>query len=177
MHHVADCTKCAGALHWIRTATDLMRTDDSQAAPAHVVARAWRILSNARLNQPPVPRTPTVRYFIAQLQCDSGMAAASAGVRSPTVGTTRRHVFEASCFGIDLQVSQRRSDWLIHGQVLGAPEAQPGTVTLSGSGARAEASMNELLEFQMPPLPAGTYSMDVTVGSSLARIQSLELGP
>lgn len=177
MQHAAECTKCTGEIRWIRQTIDLMRTDNSEAASPHVLARAWRILSNARSSQPRTRRMPTLDYFVGHLRFDSGTAAANSSVRSAAGQATRRRIFQAACFGIDVQVSHGRSEWLVRGQVLGAAEAQPGTVRLSGATARAEAIMNELLEFQLPALPAGIYTMDVTIGSSLVRIQSLELGP
>lgn len=147
----------------------LMRADDSEDAPEHVIARATRLLRPAEHQPPPL------RRLIALLSSDSwrtpGLAA---GLRS-LHAWPRALILRAGERELDLQVAPRGEQWLLSGQVLG-PE-MPGEVTLSGPAAHVKTTLNDLGEFTLPLVPGGRYTLAVTQGELEIVVPSLELGP
>jgi anti-sigma factor RsiW len=149
----------------------LMRADDSVDAPEHVVARAARLARRPE----PTRQQPALRRLIALLTSDSWRGAgAGAGLRS-LQAWPRAILLKAGDRELDLQIGPRGERWQLSGQVLG-PEA-PGSVTLSGPGDRVSATLNEIGEFTMPPVPAGFYTLTVTQDDLEIIVPSLEIGP
>jgi hypothetical protein len=100
------------------------------------------------------------------------------GMRGGIDTTSRQLLFEAGPFEIELQTQTERSGWTVKGQVLGPTEATSGVVQLIGARGSARSLLSGLLEFSLPPVPAGMYRMELRLAQdSVIRIDSLELGP
>lgn len=150
----------------------LMRDDESVDAPEHVIARALRLM------QPPTPapQGAIVRRFIATLLGDSWQKPLAFGLRSdPT--SLQSLIYRAEDYDLDLQVLPRAGQWHLRGQVLG-PEID-GSVTLQGVDRtiNVHVSLNELGEFQFPPVDAGVYSLLISLRTCEIAIERLELSP
>lgn len=149
----------------------LMRSDDSVDAPEHVIARAARLMRRVE----PAQRPGQLRRLITMLSTEGwrtpGLAA---GLRS-LHAWPKAILLKAGDRELDLQVGPRGERWQLSGQVLG-PEA-PGTVTLSGPGARVSAELNELGEFTLPAIPAGYYTLTVSQTDLEIVVPNLEIGP
>lgn len=149
----------------------LMRADDSVDAPDYVIARAARIMRRAEPTQGP----GQLRRLIALLTSDSWRTPGLvAGLRS-LQAWPRALLLKAGDYELDLQIGPRGEHWQLSGQLLG-PEA-PGTVTLSGPGAQVAAQLSELGEFTFRPVPAGHYTLTVTLADLEIVVPNLELGP
>jgi hypothetical protein len=133
----------------------LMRTDDSEDPPPHVVARAVRLFRSrtAQAHSPSMPRR-----LVALLRFDSAQSPLAMGVRAGgQVGRQMLYVAEAHELEVRAVLSGRA--WTLAGQVLGPSGA--GSVELRGAGDSVQAMLNEQCEFRLPPVPAGSYSMTV----------------
>lgn len=148
---------------------DLMRSDNSVAAPDHVLQRALRIA-----RRPADPRTPALlQRLVAVLRSDSWRTAA-AGVRSRQIWP-RALLFSVGDYELDLQIAPQGSEWQLRGQLLGP--VSTGTVLLQGSERSVDVALNELGEFVLPPLPAGPYRLFVLQDDYEIIVPKLELGP
>jgi anti-sigma factor RsiW len=146
----------------------LIRRDEGEDAPEHVIARAMRLL------RPPAPQ-PKLRRLTAILRSDSWRTPGLApGLRS-LQAWPRAILLRAGDHEIDLQVAPRGEQWQLTGQLLG-PES-PGSVTLSGPADRVTASLNELGEFTLPLVAGGRYSLIITQGDLEIVVPNLEIGP
>lgn len=146
----------------------LLRSDDGEDAPEHVIARA------VRLARPPAPQ-PLMRRLTAILHSDSWRAPdLAAGLRS-LQAWPRAILLRAGDREIDLQVAPRGEQWQLTGQMLG-PES-PGSVTLSGPADHVTARLNELGEFTLPLVAGGRYTLTITQGDLEIVVPNLEIGP
>ncbi|KAB8140106.1 hypothetical protein F8S13_24990 [Chloroflexia bacterium SDU3-3] len=159
--------KDAVTLAWLERVITHIRDDQSLSAPPEVVARAARLL---RPLAP--PRAPSLRERVsAALRFDSRLQPAF-GVRSG-FASTRQLLFNAGMHDIDLRIAPSGGSWTISGQVLG-PEG-PGSVALELAGTRWEAKLNDLAEFELPPIAAGTYTLSLELEDAEIVIDRLHI--
>lgn len=137
-----------------------------EEAPEHVIQRAFAAWQPRRAA---APAPGLLERLIGVLTFDSGAPSPLAfGARSAG-GTTRQLLFSAEGHDIDLRLSPAGEaspeHWLLSGQVLG-PDSQ-GRVWLTDAQGRngGEATLNELGEFRLPPVPEGEYVMTVRLGA------------
>lgn len=165
--HLSGCPRCGADYAWLRRVIDLMRTDGSEDAPPHVVARAARLL-RPRSEAPLVG----VRHWFATLRFDSAQVPSVVGVRAGQPAE-RQLLFSAGELDLDLRVTPADAQWVVSGQVLG--QEVDGHVELAGPGA-ARAPLNELSEFKLPPVAAGTYMLTLRSADFEIVIEGLEVG-
>jgi hypothetical protein len=148
---------------------DLMRGDDSVDAPEHVVARAVRLM------RPPVsaPDAGLLQRIVAVLRGDSRQPSLAAGLRSGQA--VRSLSYRATAWDLDLQLTPQAGRWQLQGQLLG-PELA-GEVELSDGAEPLTAMINELGEFNLPPVRAGAYTLRLRLGTHEILVAPLELGP
>jgi anti-sigma factor RsiW len=150
---------------------DLMRSDDSVDAPAHVIARAVRLM-----RPPPVAPAPgagLLQRIVAVLRGDSRQQPLAAGLRSGQA--VRSLTYSAEAWDLDLQLTPQAGRWQLHGQLLG-PELA-GVVELSAGAEPLAATINELGEFSLPPVAPGAYTLRLRLGTHEILVAPLELGP
>lgn len=166
---VAADPQSAALLTWLQRVIGLMRTDTGFDAPASVRRRAAQLF----IDRTPISGPPTRRPIVAALRFDSRTQPMAFGMRSGAA-STRQMLFNAGERDIDLRVSANGERFVVAGQILGPEE--PGTVVLRGDAASAEARLNELAEFMLPPVPAGNYKLVLVLESAEIAIDELDVG-
>jgi hypothetical protein len=83
-------------------------------------------------------------------------------------------LYSAEDTDLDLRITVENGECILVGQVIGEGCAQ-GHVEISGEAGRSEATLNEVCEFTLPPLPAGNYSLVVKLRDLQIEIPELEL--
>jgi hypothetical protein len=147
-----------------------MRTDTAPDAPRDVRASAVSLFSRGENAGEP----SLLRRIVAALSFDSTSNLAPAfGVRSG-YATSRQLLYSAEENDIDLRITLEKENWIVAGQVLGEG-CVGGRVELEGATERAEAGLNELCEFTLPPVSAGSYTLRLRLGNAEVEIPRLEL--
>lgn len=170
--HIAVCSHCAGELSELERLTELMRTDLGEDAPPHVIKRALKLL-RARSAQKKTSSNFRQRV-LAVLHFDSVGLAPAFGVRSGKPGA-RQLLFSTNVNEIDLRIEPAGQSWLVSGQVLGGATAS-GTAVLQGATGVSESSLNELNEFTLPPVEAGTYKLILNLTDVEVEIEEIRIG-
>ncbi len=168
--HLAICARCAAQAAWLERVIGLMRSDSAEDPPAYAIQRVLRMF-------PPrgVPEPSRLRQRVAALlRFDSAQAPWALGVRAGL--TTARHLlFNAEGHDLDLRIQPSGPLWEVSGQVLG-PEGS-GQVELQGPTRSVRAALNELSEFRLPPVPAGSYTLVVHLADVEIEVGGLKVGP
>jgi hypothetical protein len=166
---IAADPQLAADYAWLETAIGLMRNDAREGAdaPDYVINRALRLI------RPPAPQPDPLRRLVAMLRFDSFRQALAPGMRADAA-SQRQLLYTADGCDIDLRVSTDGDLRRINGQILGSDA--PGAVIVRRAGAVvAEAPLNPLSEFSLPPLPAGTYALTVRLDTLEVIIEGLDL--
>ncbi len=164
--HLASCTRCGSDRAFVEQTIGEMRTTQLEDARPQAIARA------VALFRPAEPAPSPLRRLIAALTFDSGMAQPALAMRS-SAPAARQVLLEAGPYDLDLRIVPSGALWTVSGQVL-----SPGTsgrVELRGSET-ASAALNALGEFNLGPLPAGSYTLDVELADVAIEFSALELG-
>lgn len=170
MAHVSGCSVCAHQLQRVRQVLELMRTDTAIDAPRDLLAYAVNIFSGREDSHQP----SLLRRIVAALSFDSSSNLAPAfGVRSGQA-TSRQLLYAAEENDIDLRITPDDENWIVAGQVLGQ-DCVGGRIEIEGKSGSAAATLNQLCEFILPPVPAGTYTLRLQLGNAEVEIPQLEL--
>lgn len=164
MTHISTCSTCHDKLSRLQQLILMMRTDSSTDAPRDVLTAALNIFSQEK-------RSP-LRRIVALLTFDSRDASPAFGMRS-LFTTSRQMLYSAEETDLDLRVTMLNDECVLAGQVIGAGCA--GSVEISGVAGRSEATLNEVCEFTLPPVPAGKYSLIVKMQDLQIEIPELDL--
>ena len=168
--HLATCSDCTAELQRLGQMLELMRTDTAADAPRDVLAFARNIFSQHAGSREP----SLLRRIVAALKFDSSMNLTPAfGVRSGQ-SASRQLLYSAEETDIDLRVSSEKDQWIVAGQLLG-PDCAGGQVEIDGEGQAATATLNDLGEFTLPPVPAGSYTLRLRLSDTQVEIPQLEL--
>ena len=165
MTHLATCSTCTDTLRRLQQLILMMRTDATKDVPRDVLSAAINIFSQQQ-------RSP-LRRIVALLSFDSRNAGPAFGMRS-VPAASRQMLYSAEETDLDLRVTVQNDECILAGQVIG--EGCAGAqVEISGVAGRSEATLNEVCEFTLPPLPVGNYSLTVKMLDRLIEIPELEL--
>lgn len=165
MPHVSTCSTCHDMLCRLQQLILMMRSDSTNDAPRDVLTSAINIFSREK----PSP----LRRIVALLSFDSRSAGPAFGVRS-IPAASRQMVYSAEDTDLELRITVQNGECILAGQVIGEGCAQ-GHVEISGVAGRSEATLNEVCEFTLPPLPVGNYSLTVKLLDLQIEIPELEL--
>ena len=174
--HLAACARCSRQVAGLRHVTTLMRTDDSVDAPRDLVSEAVRLFRS----RPASERAPgLLRRVLATLSFDSSALTPAFGVRSGQAAPARQMLFSAGGFDIDLRLAGGGDGWTIAGQVLG-PCDGGGHVEVFDEGdvdrkPVAGADLNDLCEFTLPPVTAGSYTLRLLMSAVEVDVPGLDL--
>lgn len=155
-------------LAWLTHVIDLMRSDESVEPPLPVVQRAVRLFAQRAMP----PRPNMVQRIVAVLRFDSASMPLAVGVRSGQP-VPRQLVWSAEPYDIDLRITPHGDTWQVSGQVLGP--CTGGQVTL-GDSTTVDATLNDLCEFALPPVPAGRYALALHLTDAEITIDMVEVG-
>jgi len=173
--HLEACRACAGQLAEVERVTGLMRADNSVDAPRDVFMNAVQLFS-ARPARESLA-AGFLRRVVASLSFDSRAPGLAFGVRAgQTADAPRQLIFGAGELDVDLRLAPVAEGWAVSGQVLG--QCAGGWAELggaSGEAGAARAELNELCEFALTPVPAGSYTLRLSLGDLLVEIPDLDL--
>lgn len=167
---IAADAAAAAELAALEELIGLMRSDDSVDAPEHVIARAVRLLRKPV----PAPAPALLERIVALLRSDSRGLPLAAGLRSEQ-SAPRSLSYSAGEWDLDLQIAGSAGLWQLRGQLLGPESA--GSVVLKGLAGAIDAPINDLGEFNLPPVEAAAYTLLVQLGTRIIVVEGLELGP
>ena len=165
MSHISACSTCLDMLHRIQQLILMMKSDNTIDAPRDVLASAINIFSREK----PLP----LRRIIALLTFDSYKAGPAFGVRSLRTAS-RQMLYSAEDIDLELRVTVQNDECILAGQIIG--EGCAGAdIEVAGEAGRSTASLNEMCEFTLQPIPAGNYSLTVRMLDREIEIPELEL--
>lgn len=157
----------ADTAEWVTSVIALMRSDDSEDAPDHVINRAIRLLRPA-----PDAAPGLLRRIAAALRFDSAAAPLAMGMRSDQEAP-RQLLFEAEDRDLDVRIAAGAGQFRISGQILGPDEG--GSVELIGAKLTVRVGLNLLSEFTLPPVPPGRYRLVLRQGDREVETAPFEL--
>jgi hypothetical protein len=165
MGHIATCSTCHDTLRRLQQLILLMKGDRTNDAPRDVLASAINIFSQEK-------RSP-LRRIVAILTFDSRNPGPVFGVRTlPTA--SRQMLYSAEESDLELRITVQNDECILAGQVIGEGWAG-GHVEILGVAGRSEATLNDVCEFKLPPIPVGNYSLTVRMLDRQIEIPELEL--
>jgi hypothetical protein len=165
MAHISTCSTCEDTLRRLQQLIRMMRNDRTTEAPRDVLTAAINIFSQER-------RMP-LRRIVALLIFDSRNAGPAFGMRS-LPAASRQMVYSAEEIDLELRITVQNDECILAGQVIGEGCAE-GHVEISGVSGRSKATLNEVCEFTLPPIPPGNYSLTVRMLDREIEIPELEL--
>jgi hypothetical protein len=165
MTHLATCSSCSDTLRQLQQLILMMRSDTAQDAPRDVLTSAINIFLEKR-------RVP-LRRIVALLTFDSRNAGPAFGVRS-LPAASRQMIYSAEEIDLELRITVQNDECILAGQIIGDDCAE-GDVEISGVSGRSRATLNEVCEFTLPPIPPGNYSLTVRMLDREIEIPELEL--
>ena len=165
MAHASVCSECDDTLRRLQNLVIMMRSDKSEDAPIDLLLSAMDAFT-------PEQRPP-VRRIIAVLTFDSRSPSSAFGMRS-TRTASRQLLYSAQETDLDLRITVQNKECILTGQIIrdGCVE---GRVEISGQTASAAATLNELCEFTLPPIPFGNYSLKIKMPDVEIEIPDLDL--
>jgi hypothetical protein len=165
MSHLSICSTCSDMLHRLHQLILMMRSDNTNDAPRDVLTSAINIFSQEK-------RSPLKR-IVAFLIFDSRNTGPAFGVRS-LPAASRQMLYSAEETDLELRITVQNDECILAGQVIG--EGCAGAhVEISGVAGKSEATLNEVCEFNLPPIPIGNYSLTVRMLDRQIEIPELEL--
>lgn len=165
MTHLSTCSICSDTLRRLQQLILMMRSDRTSDAPQDVLTAAINIFSQER--------RPPLRRIVALLAFDSRNASPAFGVRSLRAAS-RQVLYSAEEIDLELRITVQNDECILAGQVIGEGCAE-GQVEISGVAGRSKATLNEVCEFTLSPVPPGNYSLTVTMLDREIEIPELEL--
>ena len=168
--HLATCSRCTAEFARVAQVMELMKTDVATDAPRDLIANTLSLFGQ----RAPAREASLLRRIVAALNFDSNMNLAPAfGVRSGQ-SAVRQLLYSAAENDIDLRVRSENEKWIVTGQVLGRTCAG-GRVEIEGENGSAAAALNDLCEFILPAVPAGSYRLRLRLPDAELEIPELEL--
>lgn len=170
--HLSSCEDCAAGLQRLEQVFELMRADKATDAPRDALAFAINVFKDRQSSQAP----SLLRKIVAALSFDSSQNFAPAfGVRSAGASAARQLIYSAAETDIDLRISSADNQWTVAGQVLGE-DCVGGRVQLEGADLVETTALNDVCEFTLPPVSAGSYTLRLRYGKTEVEISQLTLG-
>ena len=170
--HAAACSRCFGELAQLERLVRLMRTDTAQDAPSSIINHAVDLFRKKTVRAPTLSGLHS--RILAALHFDSVGLAPAFGVRSGKPGT-RQLLYHAGVDEIDLRIEPAGQAWTVSGQVLGGAAAN-GRAILQGTAGISQTTLNELSEFTLPPVQAGTYKLVLSLANVDVEIEEIRIG-
>jgi len=170
--HLATCTRCRAEAERVERMVNAMRADDSRDAPPAVLARALQLFRTRAVT----PAPSLVQRIVAALRFESTPLTPGFGLRGESAAV-RQLIYTAgdSAIDIDLRIEPAADGWQVSGQLLG-DDLGPGVARLHGAAFSAEAPIDALSTFALPPAPAAAYTLTLTWPTLAIAVEDLVLG-
>jgi hypothetical protein len=166
--HVSACPRCAEQVVWLDRVIRLMRMDDAEDPPSDAIDRVKRMFRTQ-----PTPDRLVLQRIRAVVRFDSAKLPQALGMRAGQTGV-RQLLFYAEGYDLDLRITPADTMWEVSGQMLG-PDAS-GQVELRGQAGAVAVTLNDLSEFTLPPVPAGSYILTLHLADAEIEVIGLEIG-
>lgn len=153
--HLAACAHCSGQLAELEKIMRLMRADQSEGAPAWAFDWATNLF---RTRAAAAPDKSLVQKILAVLNVELTPMTPAFGERSAASAELQQRLYQAGANDVDVQITQHEDGWVVSGQVFG-PCGENGEVELRGAQASIRAELNNLCEFTLDAVPAGSYTL------------------
>ena len=150
----------------IKQIINLMQLDDSVDAPTEAIKWSKNIF-RSRLT---APKKSIVEQVLAVLKIDLSPDQAAFGERSASASQTRQMLFEAADSSIDLRITTSDEGFIIKGQILGEG-FEEATIKIG----QAQTETNQLSEFEIKNIPAGTYDLSIKTDNQEIVLKAIEL--
>jgi hypothetical protein len=171
--HLAACPRCSARAASFKSIVDLMRTDDTRDAPDHVINRAIRAFRTEQLTMlNPQPGRGIRQRLLAMLRFDSAQQALAMGRRAGQT-SERELLYAAGDSMIEVRIDRSEAGWTVGGQILGS--CGGGEARIEGVSGTATTQLNELCEFNLPPLADGIYLLILRLDDVDVEVPGLEL--
>jgi len=176
MAHLAQCEQCASEFAKLERLLSVMRADTSRDAPQALIAQAIRLFRSSASSS-----KTWLQRIQAVLQFESTGLTPVFGARSGA-SHSRRFLYRAHHYELDLRVNPHGEAWIVSGQILGGDEgaAQTGLtsawVKLQNATIAAQTSVSDQSEFTLPPVPADTYQLIVHLPDLEVEVSPLAIG-
>lgn len=151
--HLSACEHCQQELQSIRLLIAMLR-DMADVEVPRALLEKLNALMRQRSAQP-----PRRRWLQAILLFDSLRQPVAAGVRSAR-STTRQLVFDIDGCKLDLRIRTHLGRQHLSGQFLGYTGSPP-EVRLQSDNDTLQATINELLVFEFPPVPERPHRLQI----------------
>lgn len=168
--HLAACAHCSGQLAELDKMMRLMRADQSEGAPAWALDCANNLF-RTRATAPPKTLTQKI---LAVLNVELTTMRPAFGERSAASADLQQRLYQAGANEVDVQITQHEDGWVVSGQVFG-PCTENGEVELSGAQTSTSTALNNLCEFTLAPVPAGSYTLLIRWPDVEIEVPDLEL--
>ena len=172
--HLISCPQCAMERSRTGQLVDLMRTDQTEDAPAFALASILRAFDEFRPDAPDSAKLSVGQRLRAIIQLDSAQHGPAYGFRSTGVANSRQLLLSADNGSLDIRITPVDAKWIISGQVLG--QITGGTVSLDDETISLSAEIDSRGEFSLPPIPLGTYRLRLDSDSFDVEVPDLVIG-
>ena len=171
--HTSTCAHCREQMAGLTHIIELMRTDTTEDAPSHLIARVMDLFP-ARNTVEPAAKHSVWQRISATLSFDSAQLSPAFGLRAAQPAVARQLLFSAGQNDLDLRIAPSGKGWAVSGQVLG--ECTSGEIELHGAAGQVRTVLNDLCEFTLPPVQTGNYTLRLRLADSEIEVPDLELG-
>ncbi len=172
--HLKACGQCGLEMSRTLQLVDLMRTDQTEDAPAFALTAILRSFDEYRPEMPAAPKHTVGGRLRAILRLDSAKLGPAYGFRSAGAANSRQLLFSVDNGSLDIRITRAGLKWVISGQVLG--QITGGTVTLSDEKVNLEIRIDSSGQFSLPPVENGTYRLRLNSESFDVEVPDLEVG-
>lgn len=157
--HLKTCPQCEFEAGRLGRLIEVMRTDQTEDAPAYAIAAILRSFDEQRTKEQTTQPAPLGRRIRAILRLDSAASEPSFGFRASDGGAeaSRQLLFHVGDGTLDLRIQPDETGWIVSGQILG--QLCDGRVELSGNGVSLAAEFDTHCEFALPAVPRGIYTL------------------
>lgn len=168
--HLQSCNDCTEKMTELAHIVNLMRTDDSKAAPEDAIQ--W--VKNLYKTRGVEPKRSIFEKIVGVLALDLSPDQLVYGERS-AAGSTRQMYYKAGDTSVVLRISRDDENFLLMGQLVGGNDYKSAEIEISGPEFSAPGKANDLSEFRIGNIPAGKYSLFVRNDEKEIVIENIEL--
>lgn len=170
--HMAGCARCTHQLVELEQHIAKLRSASDPTTMSSVIESAVRAFRSRKSRLSTLSNS--LRRVLAILNFDSMGIAPAFGVRSG-IPAARQLVFRAGPDEIDLRIEPQGQTWTLSGQILGQSQVS-GRAVLQGAQSTQTAVLNELGEFVLMSVRAGTYGLDISLATVRIEISDIKVG-
>jgi len=167
---IANNPKAAAQVAQIERIINLARTDATEEVSPYITSRIIHLFQSMPSENP----SPLRQRILAVLQLDSKQSPVALGLRSLEQSSTRQLLYNAGKYDLVLQITSANTAWVVVGQLLGP--CVDGQVEVYSPTIMTQVKLNDQCEFELPPLPQGSYTLTLQLTGVEIEVTELMLG-